>query len=80
MLRAFDDFVGYGLVCGFLQTLVRLKLWGAMVREEANTCEPKTGALAKKRALSDVVQKLYKQRVDDGDAAKKGWESLNGGT
>lgn len=31
MLRAFDDFVGYGLVCGFLQTLevksgVRLKL------------------------------------------------------
>lgn len=43
-----------------------------MVREEANTCEPKTGALAKKRALSDVVQKLHKQRVDDGDAAKKG--------
>lgn len=41
-----------------------------MVREEA-IHELKTGVLAMKRTLSDVVQKLYKQNVDDGDAARK---------
>lgn len=41
-----------------------------MVREET-IHELKSGVLAKKRTLSDAVQKLYKQNVDAGDAAKK---------